>query len=58
VHWLHVGLVSSHCAAHYIGGLTGVKKHTFILRVLHIWQPREGFPQYTIFGLMNEWRVR
>lgn len=21
---------------------------TFILRVLHIWQPREGFPQYTM----------
>jgi hypothetical protein len=23
-------------------------EHTLILRVLHIWQARDGFPQYTI----------
>jgi hypothetical protein len=55
LHWLHVGFVSSH----YPRRSTSVcprlllldpsnRPPTLILRVLHIWQPREGLPQYTM----------
>lgn len=33
---------------------------TLILRVRHIWQPLEGFPQYTILAdlvLLSQWLV-
>lgn len=29
-------------------GRNAQKQHTLILRILHIWQPREGLPPYTM----------